>query len=253
VDINKTLVTRHRPLVLGRARGRLSGLVADACDALRQMELAASLTSVALETGFGPDPRLYALHHPDSAHALRRLSRWAGSRACGSTDRAPWSMRHTPVVHGWMIGALVRALRWEHAGGVGGDGLSASVAVGLADGLRDLGRLSVERSRLLVVRGVLAGFEDARERGNRRVLLRAERAVAWMGSGASAHPADGAPPSPRLAAHLGACRVLCGVELALALRRIDELGLRLPDALASVVPALRAAMLDIEQGASAAD
>ncbi len=190
---------------------------------LQQSEIATALTAVTLGITDWQEERLYARHHPDSARALRRLGQWLPSRA--GLGRMPWALRQTPVTHGRLLGAL-RAARCADVGVV--RALPSACVRQVADCLRDLGGLSAHRSAVLAAQAPTS-------QGALLVTL-ADRAVGWMDA-----PAPPDDDTPRIAAHLGACRVVLAAEMALARARLAAEPRALPDVLALVLTALERA------------
>jgi hypothetical protein len=211
---------------------------------LEQSELAAALSALALGVTLGVDRRLYAMHHPISAFAFQRLRRWQIPAHHGGS-RAPWSLRHTPVVHGGVLALLVTAGSRPNSGTSGPAATDAANST-LADRLADLARVSAERIALLAVPA--ANAPDAEDVVTVRLQRVSARAIEWI-----AGPADLTPAPRSLAAVTGAARIVLAVELVLAVRRLRTSGILLPLVLERAVARLQPSVDAIVSHALASD
>lgn len=206
---------------------------------LEQSELAAALSARALGVTLGVDRRLYAMHHPISAFAFQRLRRWQIPAGHGGS-RAPWSLRHTPVVHGGVLALLVTAGSRPTSATTGPAASDAANST-LADRLADLARVSAERIALLAV----PAAEDVVAV---RLQRRAAQAIGWIDG-----PADLTPAPRSLAAVTGAARIVLAVELVLAVRRVSATRTPMPLVLERAVARLQPSVDTIVAQALASD
>lgn len=219
---------------LGHGLSESGARVSDVWHTLEQSELATALTASALGVSLGVARELYAMHHASSLLATARLRRWA-VRPGGAGQRAPWAVRHTPVVHGWVIAHLApmgqpRALATPslHDRALYDDEL-------LTARLVDLLRLSTQRASLL------HGLASETDVVGGRLLEKALAAAAVV------EVASGVRRPRRLPRVLGAARVVLAVELTMAARGIRRDQRAVPTALQSVLAGIERTLDRVEQ------
>jgi hypothetical protein len=177
---------------------------------------------------------LYAMHHPSSLLATDRLRRWA-VRPAGSGQRTPWAVRHTPVVHGWVIAHLAPM---GHPRALAAPQLHDRVLHDyelLTPRLVDLLRLSTQRASLL------HGQASETDLIGGRLL---EKALA---TAAVVDAASATQPSRWLPRVLGATRVVLAVELTMAARSIRRDQRAMPTALQAVLSGVERTLGLVEQ------
>jgi hypothetical protein len=222
------------PVARGPARGSTQS--SDIWRTLEQSELATALSAKALGVGLGVEPGVYAVHHISSLMAVHRLRRW--QIQLGASDaRTPWAIRHTPVVHGWIIAQLAAIGRRWSAAEPPSDDVALSDDATLTSRLAELLRLSVQRSC------VLHGSAERIDPIGCPLVGHALAATAVL----EADIAGSRPLALTRVTRLA--KVVLAVELTMAARLIAVRRVALPSALHRVIQRIERSLHDIEQHA----